>query len=84
MWRAVLGLHLCVSLNITATTKPNIVLILTDDQDVTMGSTDPMVAARQIIADAGVEFTNAFTTSPICCPARSSLLTGRYLHNTGD
>ena len=67
-----------------ASKRPNIVLILTDDQDTTMGSTKPMVEARKIIADAGVEFQNAFTTSPICCPSRASILTGRYLHNTGQ
>ena len=64
--------------------RPNIVLVLTDDQDTTMGSTAPLAAARKMIAEAGVEFVNAFTTSPICCPSRASILTGRYLHNTGQ
>lgn len=63
--------------------RPNIVVILTDDQDVTMGGTTPLKAARHLIAESGAEFTNAFATTPICCPSRSSVLTGRYLHNTG-
>ena len=63
--------------------RPNIVVILTDDQDITMGGTTPLKAARQLIAESGAEFTNAFATTPICCPSRSSVLTGRYLHNTG-
>ena len=67
-----------------ATRRPNIVLVLTDDQDTTMGSTAPLAVARKMIAEAGVEFVNAFTTSPICCPSRASILTGRYLHNTGQ
>ena len=58
-------------------------VILTDDQDVTMDGTRPLEAARRLIAESGAEFTNAFATTPICCPSRSSLLTGRYLHNTG-
>ena len=76
---------LCVSVvTRAATRRPNIVLVLTDDQDTTMGSTAPLAAARKMIAEAGVEFLNAFTTSPICCPSRASILTGRYLHNTGQ
>ena len=63
--------------------RPNIVVILTDDQDVTMGGTTPLRAARELIAESGAEFTNAFATTPICCPSRTSILTGRYQHNTG-
>jgi choline-sulfatase len=34
------------------------------------------------LAEEGVRFTHAFTTSPICCPARHSLATGLYPHNS--
>lgn len=35
------------------------------------------------IAAAGVRYTNCVTTSPVCCPARVSLASGLYPHNTG-
>jgi choline-sulfatase len=35
------------------------------------------------IASEGVRFTNCVTNSPVCIPARVSLATGRYPHNTG-
>ena len=63
--------------------KPNIVLILTDDQDAALGGAEPLEQGRKLLADAGAEFTNAYATTPICCPSRASILTGRYLHNTG-
>ena len=35
------------------------------------------------LAKEGVRFSNAYTNSPVCVPARASLATGRYPHNTG-
>ncbi|MBT8003410.1 MAG: sulfatase-like hydrolase/transferase [Rhodospirillales bacterium] len=35
------------------------------------------------IAARGVRFDNAYCASPLCCPSRSSLATGRYPHQTG-
>ena len=64
--------------------RPNIVLILTDDQDATLGGAEPLEQGRKLLVDEGAEFTNAYATTPICCPSRASILTGRYLHNTGD
>nr|XP_018898114.1 PREDICTED: N-acetylglucosamine-6-sulfatase-like isoform X2 [Bemisia tabaci] len=66
---------------VSATNKPNIVLILTDDQDIS--SIYSMPKTQKLIADVGASFVNSFCSTPICCPSRSSILTGQYLHNHG-
>ncbi|XP_071379211.1 N-acetylglucosamine-6-sulfatase-like, partial [Centroberyx affinis] len=61
--------------------KPNIVLILTDDLDIAIGGLSPLNKTKKLIGDAGISFTNAFVASPLCCPSRASILTGKYPHN---
>lgn len=45
----------------------------------------PIVKTPNIdrIAAAGVRFESAYCASPLCCPSRASLATGRYPHQTG-
>lgn len=61
--------------------NPNIVVILTDDQDVLLGGMNPMKNVQRFIGNEGTTFTNSFVTSPICCPSRASFLTGLHVHN---
>jgi arylsulfatase A-like enzyme len=64
-----------------ADTRPNILFILTDDQDLLLGSLDVMPNVRALIADQGLTFTNDFVPLSLCCPSRSTILTGEYAHN---
>lgn len=67
-------------------TSPNVLFILTDDQDVMLGSFDPegpLQETRKRIVEQGTWFENSFCHVPICCPSRASLITGRYMHNNG-
>lgn len=70
--------------------RPNILFLLTDDQrwDTTdgthgIGGADVMPRTRAELVESGIEFTNGFMTTPLCCPSRSSILRGSYAHRTG-
>ncbi|XP_024083872.1 N-acetylglucosamine-6-sulfatase-like isoform X2 [Cimex lectularius] len=41
----------------------------------------PMKNTLELLSKNGATYKNAFTTTPICCPSRASLLTGLYQHN---
>jgi arylsulfatase A-like enzyme len=58
---------------------PNILFILTDDQDV--ASVEEMPNVRSLLVAEGTSFDRAFATTAMCCPSRSSILRGQYAHN---
>jgi arylsulfatase A-like enzyme len=64
-----------------ATAPPSIVLILSDDQR--WDTLWAMPTVRSLIARHGVTFSSTFVANPVCCPSRSSILTGAYSHTTG-
>lgn len=61
--------------------RPNIVLITTDDQ--TLTDMRWMPTTRRLLGDHGVTFTNALSPHPQCCPARAEIVTGQYGQNNG-
>jgi N-acetylglucosamine-6-sulfatase len=61
--------------------RPNILFILTDDQE--PASLVYMPTVRQKLLGRGTTFENAFATTPQCCPSRATFLTGQYAHNHG-
>jgi len=61
-----------------AEAKPNLLLIVTDDQR--YDSLSVMPSTR---ANFDVPFRTAIVTTPLCCPSRASILTGEYAHNHG-
>ncbi|MBM4016764.1 MAG: sulfatase [Planctomycetes bacterium] len=67
--------------------RPNVVVILTDDQrwDAMSCAGHPFLKTPNIdrIAREGVRFANAFVTTSLCSPSRASLLSGRYAHSHG-
>ncbi len=68
--------------------KPaNLLFILSDQHNVNVLGCSGNAAARTPHLDAlaarGARFANAYTTCPICVPARASLATGQYVHRTG-
>jgi arylsulfatase A-like enzyme len=62
--------------------KPNIIYIYTDQQSASMmscaGNQWLKTPAMDYIAENGMRFTRAYSTNPVCSPARVSLMTGRF------
>jgi N-acetylglucosamine-6-sulfatase len=63
--------------------RPNIVLVMTDDQALAQMSAESMPRVDRLLGDGGTRFSHAYLTTPLCCPSRASLLTGQYGHNNG-
>lgn len=66
----------------------NFIVIVTDDQSFDSLPRDPAVMPylQGALADPNghwIEFRNGFVNTPLCCPSRATLLTGRYAHEHG-
>ncbi|KAJ3547397.1 hypothetical protein NM208_g1529 [Fusarium decemcellulare] len=61
--------------------KPNVVFILTDDQDKRLGSLDYLPRINEHLTNAGITFNHHYCTVSLCCPSRVSIWTGKHAHN---
>ena len=59
--------------------RPNVLIILTDDQRQGAYETMPWTIDR--LRAEGTEYVNAIATHPHCCPSRASIMSGQYPHN---
>jgi N-acetylglucosamine-6-sulfatase len=64
-----------------AESRPNILVIMTDDQRLDQMRALPKTLA--LLAARGTTFDNSFVDFSLCCPSRSTFLTGQYAHNHG-
>jgi N-acetylglucosamine-6-sulfatase len=62
-----------------AQSRPNVLVIETDDQ--TVSDLANMPKTRALIAGQGVTFDQSIVSLSQCCPSRATFLTGRYAHN---
>lgn len=89
-----LGLAVLVSLTLYRCSKadrderPNILLIITDDQGYADygaygGADDVVTPNMDRIAQAGVRFTNGYASAPVCNASRQAIITGAYQERWG-
>lgn len=75
-------LFLILAYSVAGRTRPNFVIILTDDQDLHMGSMEYMPNVQKYIRNHGAVYRNHYCSTSMCCPARATLWTGKLAHNT--
>lgn len=62
--------------------RPNIVMIMADDQDLHLDSITHMAAVQEHLVKKGTTFSNHWVTDAQCCPSRATVLRGQQAHNT--
>lgn len=70
-----------IRVDTNADPRPNFIVVMTDDQR--WDTMRYMTNVNNLVAERGLNFTNSFVTTSLCCPSRASFLTGQYAHNHG-
>ena len=90
----IVALRACVSQSTSNTTKTGVkkyagdeigttvVVVLADDVDDMLTPLQKVMPSLHSLRKQGFTFTNSFVTTPVCCPSRASIFSGRYQHNT--
>ncbi|KAL2091866.1 hypothetical protein ACEWY4_011664 [Coilia grayii] len=72
--------------NLTSTTRPNIVMVMSDAFDGRLtfppGKDAVQLPYINYMRQLGATFLNSYTNSPICCPSRAAMWSGRFAHLT--
>ena len=63
--------------------RPNILLIVSDDQAWSDFTPALMPSVYAQLVDQGVLFKRAYVNTSLCCPSRAQIVTGLYEHHTG-
>lgn len=80
-WRVAAAMVLlAMSASVALAASPNIVFVLTDDLDRRSAASMPRL---QELVRQGTSFAAAYAITPMCVPARATILTGKYPQNTG-
>ena len=72
---------LIITASVAVAAKPNIVYVMTDDQDVELGGMTPLKQVRELLGEQGAVGESFYIATPICCPSRTETLSGRLYHN---
>ena len=79
------GLFAALALSAQADDLPNIIFFLLEGTSMHYANGPALTQIRERILDTdnGVNFDKMYSTSPVCCPSRTTIYSGMYMHNHG-